>query len=94
MEIYVVAVEIVGDVTSKSCPGLNVNRIMFWNNRLFHDESSEVISVSGLNIDLERLQLELWLAHIAGEEVEVTELLYPHASVAVDWIEPFVNLNL
>ena len=30
-----------------------------------------MISVSGLNIDLERLQLELWLAHVAGEEIEL-----------------------
>ena len=85
------AVEIVGDVTSKSCPGLNVNRIMFWNNRLFHDESSEVISVSGLNIDLERLQLELWLAHVAGEEIE---LAYKVAFIGCDkrWHDQFAVL--
>ena len=38
--------------------------------------------------------MELWLAHIAGEVVELPQLLDPHPGVVVDGIKPLVNLYL
>ena len=61
MEIYVVAVEIVGDVTSKPCPCLIIVILLI----------KFIAIVETAKTDLERLQLELGLAHVAGEEVEL-----------------------
>ena len=38
--------------------------------------------------------MELWLAHIAGEVVELPQLLDPHPGVVVDGIKPLVNFYL
>ena len=80
MEVNVMAVQIIRDVAAQSCPSLpiisiiRIIRIMmtkitqialndfpkkYWEKRrLFHH--------------LKSFQLELWLAHVAGEEIEVT----------------------
>lgn len=44
--------------------------------------------------DLKCFQLKLRLTHIAAEKVKVSQFLDPHPSIIVDWIKPFVNLNL
>ena len=57
-----VAVEIVGDVTSKPCPRLIIVILLIKFIAIFETTPKT---------DLERLQLELWLAHVAREEVEL-----------------------
>ena len=40
------------------------------------------------------LQLEFWLGHVAREEVELPQSLYPHACVVVNGVKTLVHLDL